>query len=146
MPLPEIAPADVPSLIPGAPAPETAHVDLAGIWAAQELLSRGVSLDTTWSDAQLTLLKTAIAAKALALKAGLGGVVTLEGIAKNGAARVIDTVEIPDEVKVKYTKAMTGDEALTLASSQWDDLALRFLVQALPASKIRRAAFVGVSR
>lgn len=141
MPLPVIQPADVPDLIPDAPVPEDAHVTLAGIWLVQELLGRGVSVDMVWTDAQTTLLKTTLAAKALALKAGLGGVVTLGESASGGGLK---SIKLPGlELSLNTTSTDTHGKAV-IAASDWERYALQFLALLLPSAG--RRGFVGVSR
>ncbi len=135
---------DVPDLLPGAPEPEPQFVTLAILWAAGELGKRHVPPDLLGAEA-LTGVKTAIAAKALALMAQVKGVVTLENVAESGAARVIESIKIPDEIEVKYRAATSTDGTLALAAGQWDSLADGFLALAVPGTP-SRGLFPGAAR
>lgn len=139
-----VAPQEVPELIPGAPQPEPGHMDLAALWLGGELLRRRV-VDGTLSGPALLAARTALAAKALALKAGVDGALSLQVSAGSGAAKVIESVEVPDEIKVKYRAAQRADEALSLASGQWEEVALAYLLLAV-GSGARFRAFAGVAR
>lgn len=142
----DLVPADVSTLIPGAPPPEQAYLDLARGWLAGELGVRGVTPSELTGDA-LLLARTAWAAKALAFKAAAGGVIVLERVASTGAARVIESVKIPDEIEVKFRAAASSDQSLALASGDWGKLADGFLalVFSLVGSRPQRR-FFGASR
>ena len=138
-----VTPDDVPGLIPGAPYPEAAHVSLALVWARTQLALRRVDPDTLSGDALLAA-RTGVAARALALKAGIGGVVSLEGAAVGGAARVIESVRVPDEIEVKYRAPQSTDTALALAADGWDATATYWLQQV--PGRGSRVVFPGAAR
>jgi hypothetical protein len=138
-----VATGEIAELLPGAPKPKPAFVNLALGWARGELTRRGAP-DSLSGDALLAA-RTAVAAKALALQAGVGGVISLEGLASGGAAKIIESFKVPDEIEVKYRAAVSQDTSLALAGEQWDLLAATLLTQALPVVTPRRLA-VGVAR
>ncbi|WP_339098302.1 hypothetical protein WDJ50_18650 (plasmid) [Deinococcus sp. VB142] len=139
-----VTPQEVPELIPGAPQPEPGHMDLAALWLGGELLRRRVAAESLTGPALLAA-RTALAAKALGLKAGVDGALSLQVSAGSGAARVIESVEVPDEIKVKYRAAQRADEALLLASGQWEEVALAYLLLAAGSGSGVRV-FAGVAR
>ncbi|WP_295818012.1 hypothetical protein [uncultured Deinococcus sp.] len=136
-----VTPDDVFDLIPGAPAVELAHLALALLWAKRELRLRRVDPDALEGDALLTA-RTAVAAKALALNAGIGGVVSLDSSATEGGLKGI---KLPG---IELTLAPQSRDArgnLVLAASDWAALAEEFLALAMPVST-RPRLFPGASR
>ncbi|MCD0165410.1 hypothetical protein CBQ26_00595 [Deinococcus indicus] len=143
-----VTPAEVPQLIPDAPADVTdvteGHLTLAALWVAQRLAERNVS-DTALDTPQRLAARTAIAAKALELRAGTDSGITLHHVATSGPAKVIESIKIPDELEVKYRAAASKDETLTLTSTHWAGLAEKFLLLAFPSAP-RRPLFPGAAR
>lgn len=137
-----VTPEQVQGDFPGAPAPGAGELTLATLWANGELAGRRVMISGLTAD-QLTALRLAIGAKALALKAAVDGPLRLSAGAP--AAKVIESVEVVDEIKVKFRAALSSHEALELQSAQWDALASSVLTLACPA---RPAGFLfpGASR
>lgn len=138
--MPPVAPEDVPNLIPGAPVPDAAHLTLATLWAAREMASRNTDPATLTGD-HLTAYRTAVAAKSLAYKAGLGGAVTLTGTASGGGLKGIKLPGL--ELTLNPTTVDVHGNA-QVATGEWDAYALAFLDLAAP--RPARRAFAGVSR
>lgn len=133
--------ASVEVLLPGAPEVAAAYIHLANLWFDGELARRALTRDDL-QDAPARAARTAIAAKALAYQAATGAVFALNAA---GAAQVIESIKVPDEIEVKYRASMTAGEGLALAREDWHTLADAFLLLALPAQR-RRAGIVGTSR
>ena len=136
---PLVTPAEVPTLIPGAPQPEQAHVTLATLWARGELAQRRVALDSLTGDA-LVAARTAIAARSLALKAGFGGVISLGGVGANTRKKI----EL-GPIKVEYAVGMDSQGRAVVEADGWDALALQLLYLALPPVRFS-GWFPGASR
>ncbi|MBZ9753001.1 hypothetical protein K7W42_19365 [Deinococcus sp. HMF7604] len=133
-------PADVPTLIPGAPIPEAAFLNLAAIWASGEATKRRADLDSLTGPAA-EAARTAIAAKSLGFKAGLGGVLSLEESSSSGGLKGI---KLPG---LELTLNPSGTDVhgrATVAAEEWHAFAAQFLDLALPGVPRRRP--VGVSR
>ncbi|WP_309569624.1 hypothetical protein [Deinococcus sp.] len=135
---------DVARLLPGAAVPDPAHLALAIIWARGELARRRVTLDALSGDA-LVAARSAVAARALALKAGLGGAIALHASSRAGPAKIIESLKIPDEIEVKYRAVASASEGLSLTAGQFDALAEEFLSYAVPTVTTARV-FPGASR
>lgn len=138
--MPPVTPADVPALIPGAPEPEQVHVTLASIWVAGELARLRVDPAGVTSE-QETLVRTAVAAKSLALKAGLGGTLSLTSAA---SAAGLKGIKIPG-LELALTPASTDVHGnAVVAAADWEAYALQFLALLSPARRTR--GFAGVAR
>ncbi|MVN88284.1 hypothetical protein GO986_16180 [Deinococcus sp. HMF7620] len=132
-------PADVPTLIPGAPIPEAAFLNLAAIWASGEATKRRADL-ASLSGPAAEAARTAIAAKSLGFKAGLGGVLSLEESTGGG----LKGIKLPG---LELTLNPSGTDVhgrATVAAEEWHAFAAQFLDLALPGAPRRRP--VGVSR
>lgn len=136
-----LTPEQVPELLPGAPVPAAPHVTIALAWGAQQLLVRGLTIANLTAE-QVVLYRTAVAARSLSLKAAIEGTVAVSATSN---ARVIEQIKIPEEIEVKWKVAAATDQPLYLAADQWAEMALSFLMLALPGLA-RRRAFAGTSR
>jgi hypothetical protein len=137
-----LVPGDVPTLIPDAPTPGQVHVTLALIWARGELLKRRVDPELLTGDA-LVAARTAVAAKALAYKAGLGGTLTLLDGASTGGG--LKGIKLPG-LELTMAPASTDSHGLAiLAASDLDAFALALLLLAAPTGG-RTFVFPGASR
>ncbi len=131
-----VTPEQVPQLLPGAPQPEQQHLTLATLWARGELAARRVDLGALTGDAEVAA-RTAIAAKSLALKAGIGGVIGLSG--KAGASKIkVGPIEVTLAARDAHGQAQ-------VAQTEWEVLAGQLLALAVPARPLR-GAFSGVAR
>lgn len=142
--MPLVTPDQVPSLIPEAPAPGEAHLALAEVWARGQLGLRQINLDTLEPE-QLPLARTAIAARALAVKAGFGGALALEQSGAGQAARVIESVKIDGEIETKFRAPQARDVALVSAASGWQAMAEEALAL-IPSPTRPLRLFPGASR
>ncbi|UQN10372.1 hypothetical protein [Deinococcus sp. QL22] len=135
-----VSPDQVTELIPGAPEPEDAHVTLALIWARGELARRQVVADTLTGDA-LMAARTAVAAKALAYRAGLGGTLTLLSGSTGGGLKAI---KLPG-LELSLTPASDSHGSSVLAAGDLDAFAAALLLLAVPVGGFA-FAFPGAAR
>lgn len=138
--MPPVTPADVPALIPDAPQPEQVHVTLASIWVAGELARLRIDPAGLTAEQQV-LVRTAIAAKSLALKAGLSGTISLTGTAASGGLKGIKLPGL--ELTLTPTSTSVHGSAV-VAAADWEAFALQVLALLGPARRV--GAFAGVSR
>lgn len=132
---------DVQDLIPGAPAPEDAHIALATLWAASELGKHRVTLGVLTGTAA-DAARAAIAAKSLALKAGLDGAISLGRSATGGGLKGIKVPGL--ELTLNPTSVDEHGKA-TVAAADWEAFAQQFLQLAVPV-QVQRPWFPGASR
>lgn len=128
-----VTPQEAADFFEGAPEVAVSQLTLATVWASGELALRRVGLDHLGAE-QRQAVRMAIAAKALALRAGVTGVVGLRASASN--AKVVESVEVVDEIKVKFRAAVSADELVTLETGQWSALAESLLQLALPVAHV----------
>ncbi|GGR62226.1 hypothetical protein GCM10008959_25220 [Deinococcus seoulensis] len=142
-----VTPAEVPQLIPGAPADVTdGHLTLAALWVAQRLTERNVS-DAALTEPQALAARTALAAKALEVRSALtGGVTRLQVAAGSTSGGALESIKLPGlELKLGKTTTTDGAELLDVAATTWATLAEQLLAYALPAAP-RRVLFPGAAR
>lgn len=138
--MPPVTPADVPALLPGAPQPEQVHLTLASAWVTGELTRLRIDPDGLTAEQQV-LVRTAIAAKSLAFKAGLTGTISLTGAATAGGLKGI---KLPG-LELTLTPPSTDVHGnAVVAAADWEAYALQFLALLGPARRAR--GFAGVSR
>lgn len=117
---------------------------IATFWGNSQLALRRIDPDTL-TEEQATGVQQAIATKAVALFVGAELAERRKDQALGYAQRMIESVTLPDELRIKYAPGESREEAMVLNVKELEALALQILNAVIPVKRVA-PTFMGASR